>query len=152
MIYEEAVKNIEVQKILSYHAKRIKNLVSSEELKSEKEMALCRTLSTFEPEKKSFILWLGVCCKYYFMERYRQIKSTKLFCPLLNEPGYSKDTGKVKDVLFMLSDLHRDILTYKYINGYSHKEIKELLNLSRDSYVYQLNAAKAIFRELYQNL
>jgi len=152
MIYEEVKRNIEVQKILNYHCRKIKNLVDREDLESEKDSALFRAINTFEPEKTEFNIWLGVCCKYYFLERFRQITQTKTFYPIFYEPSSSENLKKIRDTLCLLSDTHRQILTHKYIDGYSHKEIKDIMGLTRDMYCYQLRAAKNIFKEIYLNL
>lgn len=152
MIYEEVKKDIEVQKILNYHCRKIKSLMTREDLDSEKESALFRAINTFDSSKTDFNVWLGVCCKYYFLERFRQITQARIFYPVFYEPTTGENLRKIRDTLLLLSDVHRQILTHKYIDGYSHKEIKEMMSLTRDMYCYQLRAAKNIFKEIYLNL
>ncbi len=60
-----------------------------------------------------------------------------------------EDRIMVKDMLRLLSEKQRLIVTYKYIYGYSDIEIADIMNISRQAVNRLKNRAISIIREYY---
>lgn len=60
-----------------------------------------------------------------------------------------EDSIMIKDMLRLLSEKQRLIVTYKYIYGYSDIEIAEIMNISRQAVNRLKNRSISILREYY---
>lgn len=109
------------------------------------------SIGTFDPKKGDFKSWLRRLTINQCMQHYRQGKSPRLHVPLevvsnhstSDEELFSRMTKEeIAAYLQKMPEGYRQIFMLVVMDGYSHKEVAELLAISTETSRSQLSRAK----------
>ena len=135
-----------------------KEIVNDSFIKAFKNMYDFKHNDVVEDFQKTFKAWLATITVRTALDKIRKDKSPLNFVE--NYQGFKIEYAAVDDrlhvedimkLLYQLPDLHRAVFNLYEIEGYSHDEISELLEIPTSSSRTYLTRAKKRLRELYNN-
>lgn len=167
----QAYKRRSQQKLVAHIAPRLKSICMRyldeefevEEALQESLISILRSIQDFNPELGSFRAWTKrIVINTIFSrlrKQYRQAAreaSAPVFETTVEPQGYQDLLAE--DLLQILQTLptgYRNVLCLYAIDGYSHREISEMLGISESTSRSQLTRARDLFRrrlQFYQNI
>jgi RNA polymerase sigma factor (sigma-70 family) len=109
------------------------------------------SIETFDAARGDFKIWLRRVTINQCMQHYRQGKSPRLHVPLEVVSSHSSDAEEQfsqltqEEIIAYLQNMpegYRQIFMLVIMDGYSHKEVAELLEISAETSRSQLSRAK----------
>ncbi len=85
-----------------------------------------------------------------FMEELED-RHASVEAPAMEEESVSLNVGKVKRAMMALPDGYRVVFSLYLLEGYDHKEIAQILNISEATSKSQFSRAKSKLRDLLQS-
>jgi DNA-directed RNA polymerase specialized sigma24 family protein len=150
MKYEEASRNTLINNIVLKSLSRLSYYYTDEELESERDFILFNAVITWKPERSNFYTWVTNCSNYYVLDKFKKLGKNKEYELTVDPPGPNIETTLfVNSALESLETTKRTIIEYKYLHGYTNKEICEMLDISRTNYFPLLKEAKEEFMEIF---
>lgn len=123
--------------IFRYFHYRAKTREDAEDLAGE---VFVRVVSSIETQKGDFVAWLFRIAKNLLIDYYRKIGKTKEISldqmaiePLPASYKYEKDTLDTEDIkkmLNLLTDEQKEVITLKFLEDYTNKDIARIMNKS----------------------
>jgi RNA polymerase sigma factor (sigma-70 family) len=150
MNYEEASKNTLINNIILKSLSRLSYYYTDEELESERDFILFNAVLSWDKEKSNFYTWITNCSNYYVLDRFKRVAKNKQHELNIDVAGPNIEINMfVNSALESLHPTKRKIIEYKYLHGYTNKQICDMLTMSRNNYFYILKEAKLEFMEIY---
>lgn len=145
----------------------VRDFDKASDLKQEALLQIARTLKTFKCKSRLSTWMFRITRNIFLMKvRKRQLKTESLSEPIsddskltymgtLSDQHISENTMELrltlKKLFPYLAPGHRSILLLHLVEGYTHKEISEVLGCNIGTSKSQLNKARVKFKELYNS-
>lgn len=127
-------------KIYAYIACRVNSREDAEDLTSRTFEKALRSLRSFDPERASMATWLYRIAGNLIIDHYRHeatrkaVDPAKLFEVYAMSPGDEAGSQRLEMVLNLmkrLPDSYQEVLTLKYVEGFTNGEVAEILGCSQ---------------------
>ena len=134
-----------------------KNREEAVEVLNDSFLKVFENMKTYDP-KRSFKAWFRQIIVNTSIDQYRRTKQMIRTDDIDDHENISFDSEKIEeleaeDILLLLNSIpehYRLIFNLYEIEGYDHKEIGEMLNISDSTSRANLSRAKKMLRELFK--
>jgi RNA polymerase sigma-70 factor (ECF subfamily) len=145
--------------VMKFLLGRLQNKCDAQDAMQVIWLKVARLLSLFDPSKASLLTWLLniAACEVQDMMKSSEYRNMKLEGDMLDshvadhlrysEPPADNNID-IKMILLKLTDVHREIVTLHYLEGYTQREIADKLDISLAVVNRRINRALAILKEM----
>ena len=127
------------KKVYGYVYQRLNDYAVAEDITSDVFAKIVEKISTFDPERASYLTWIFTITKNMVISYYRRKRDTEDIEELqiadekedlLDAAIMKESSGVLAEALKDLPEKHRDIMIARYYYDYSFKQIGDMLDMT----------------------